>query len=503
MMRFLAPRRMRGFTLIEMAVAVSVFALIAIGVGMANQYEAQKARGTRVGTAITPYAQALQAYVTTYRSQLANAVAISGVGAPLAPTVTELRTLSILSPAYGLTMPTNGGTPTFQIARIPTGCIGDGCDLSYLVYNSAPELNTDGTAAEGTLALASNVIGGTAGYSSATSAGTIRGQGGWSTANPLGSVAGIFGVFQTYSSSGIAGYVRIGDTRDPALAGNLTVAGTTSLAQLAVTGTTVIGGPTTLNSTVAIGGNLTAAGSTVLGGNASVIGSLNAQGQTTISNNLIVTGTLAVGGATAMSGPTSINNTLVVTGSVSGSSVSSTGLISGDRIALTTLYIAGAACSDTFSIGRGASGALVCQGGTWQPIGGLVSGTLGGPCLTSGAIAQGSSGVGLYCQSGTWVFLADRFGRFAVTDTYLVASCGNTFGLVCSVAKPACPAGGLPKIYLNPQGISSESSARNYRASDNASNWDVLIDSSMGPTAVAGSTNTKSYAVALVGCYYN
>jgi prepilin-type N-terminal cleavage/methylation domain-containing protein len=539
-MRCVCYRRMRGFTLIEMAITMSVFALIAIGLGMTNKYEAQKARGTRVGTAIAPYSQALQTYVTTYRSQLSTAVAIAGVAAPLAPTIAELRALNILPATYSLTMPTNGGTPTFQIARISTGCIGDPCDLSYLVYNAAPELDGDGTASEGTLALASNVIGGTAGYSRSISPSTIQGQGGWSLANPAGAVAGIFGVFQTYSSSGIASYVRVGDTRDPALAGNMTVSGTTSVAQLGVTGTATVGAAVVLKDPgagivcvqilvagqidVNCSGILNAKAGTFTGplgvakigdtGSAYTIDTANrirgslgfysAVGSVFGDNTL---GVRATGGVFTVQTTNAGVDALAVQdqGRVGARNYLATPALglsnpvaafspcaTPDAEAPATLVTSAATTVVRALTGGGLAS---CSNGKWLPVGQIV--TPGAACAPDGVGAvSAADGRALTCKNGVWMLLNDLLSSFVMVNTLTV-----TDGQV--VAKPVCGQMGLgvgqPLGILIGQVESSKDASFDRHLNDLGPTWRVSLRNSDG-SSLAGIPSAQGLLT--VYCYY-
>lgn len=207
-----------------MTVAVAIMSLVSISFFRMIQWDNKRVAGQRVGTSFLPYAKALADYVQVYQQQLVNGTPVAGVAVPLAPTIAELRTLAIFPTTYPTTIPSNGGNPIYRIARIPTGCIGTACDLEYFAGNSVPELSPNGSVNEDLLSTAAAAIGSTAGYSNNIAPGTISGNGGWSYPNPNGAVGGIFGVYTTYSQSVSSLFVRIGDSRDPALAGNLTVA---------------------------------------------------------------------------------------------------------------------------------------------------------------------------------------------------------------------------------------------------------------------------------------
>jgi prepilin-type N-terminal cleavage/methylation domain-containing protein len=213
-----------GFTLVELMVAVAISVVIGASINYAWKLESQRIASQRYAGAWKPYYQALQDYVQDNKQVLVAGGAVTGVVDPLAPTIAELRALNKLSTSYPLTIPGNGGTPIYRLALIPSGCLPNVCDIGYYVGTTVPELNSDGSVNERLLSNTAQYYGATAGYSTTLAPGTIAGLGGWTYPNPSGSVAGLFGIYTTYSQSGNSAFVRIADNRDPALAGNLTVA---------------------------------------------------------------------------------------------------------------------------------------------------------------------------------------------------------------------------------------------------------------------------------------
>lgn len=234
-------RPQKGFTILELLIAVAVSSLMFVALATSNRYEGRKLIGKRMGESYKPMAQALQDYIQAHRLRLVQGLPVTGVSNAFQPTIAELRALNYYSANYPLTIPSNGGAPVFRIARIPAGCVTTACDLEYFVGNTVPELGDDGAANEGVLASAAATVGATAGYSKSLTPSVITGQGGWAYANPNGAVSGIFGIYTTYSQSGNNAFVRMQDIRDPDLQGNLTVAGATKANTLDVAATAKVG----------------------------------------------------------------------------------------------------------------------------------------------------------------------------------------------------------------------------------------------------------------------
>jgi hypothetical protein len=131
-------------------------------------------------------------------------------------------------------------------------------------------------------------------------------------------------------------------------------------------------------------------------------------------------------------------------------------------------------------------------------------GVVGQPCAPSGVMGVTASKLALYCQSNVWILMADRFGRFAMSDTYLVYD--HSRGLNPPIPIPNCTAGGSPKIYFNPQGVDARPATRtaNFRAdiTMNPGFYTILVDDSINPNDPSG-TPSAGYGLLTVGCFYN
>jgi prepilin-type N-terminal cleavage/methylation domain-containing protein len=269
----LASAKQLGFTLIEMMVVVAISASVYATWQYKTSIDARTNKGEAIATTVKPYYEALHSYVRKYRLALQNATPITSILNPLQPTVLELQALNVMGITYPSSLSIVGGSPSFVVSRLPLGCVGATCDIGYLFATSVPLLSGS-KVAEGVLSAAIAKIGGLAGYTNFTAPGVFTGLGGWTANNPSGAVAGILGVYQTYSASGDATLLSVGDTRDPLFAGGMTLNGT-------VTGTTstlVVNGNTNITGTLAVGAGGVVTGGGVSAGSFTTSGTVSAAG---------------------------------------------------------------------------------------------------------------------------------------------------------------------------------------------------------------------------------
>jgi hypothetical protein len=449
----------------------------------------------------------------------------------------------------GFAVPTslaNGQPYRMRITRLPVGCVFPNCTIEGLIWIDGPILGTRnlaGTVNGNIVGAMLTQLGANGGVSLATNAANIAGFGNsWVQANPVaGTPPGV--VALRFDGMYMPDLLRVGDTRDPALLGDLTVAG-----NIAGGGTLTAAGATTLNNTLTVAGATNLGTTATIGGNTTVGGTLtvNGAGGVTINgaNGVAIGACARVDGATGRGGfacqafndlpagytggvrtvdmvasgnvlasdsPSTFtgNNTnfaLMTSNTGAGrAGVRTSGTVAADRLSATGVYVPGTACTEEGSIARSstANGLVACQNLVWKAF--LVDATLGAACTVNGQLASNAAGVSLFCQQGSWVFTADRFGRFAVTDTYSVVH-GST------VPIPTCPSDGVAKIYINPQGIDTRpygtttpySGANNFRASTTVSpgNYTIYVDDTVTLNAPLG-TATSGYGLAVVGCFYN
>lgn len=383
-MRLTIPRarpRALGFTAVELVVVLTVIALMAAGLARWVAVYQRDARGKAIGETLATVHNALEDYGMRYRNQLLSAAtstpqAVTGVAVVTAPTLAELHALGHLQVLVAPTVP-RAGTLTLRVGVMPTGCTPPGCALSYLSYLAGPlrEFDNDQVAVR-VLDAATRAAGGRAGSSEAFAPDRLRGLGGqWDAPNPVpGGVVGILAMVSSSADLGQDAYVRIHDTRDPNLQGNLTVAGTIAGSTLTVTQTAAIGGSLTVASSAAVGATLTAAA-------------------------VNVAGTLTVGQGGAFGGPVTLGSNLSVAGSVS-----VTGPVAADRLIPRGSYALLTACpaaeEGAIANRQGGNGMVVCLGGFWRAL--ATQSREGDACAPEGTRATDNADQGLVCVGGAY-----------------------------------------------------------------------------------------------------
>ncbi|HEY8977357.1 MAG TPA: hypothetical protein VIN75_24300, partial [Burkholderiaceae bacterium] len=155
-----------------------------------------------------------------------------GSGSDLAwkPTVTELATMGYLPAGWTATVSSLNAAPyTIAFTRVPAGCAPSACNVEGLVVLQGPILAGASGSDGAVIGPILTRIGADSGVSLPTDASHIQGFGNtWLADNPVsGQPAGVVAVRVGTTSSRFGQFIRIGDTRDPNLQGNLTVAGNT------------------------------------------------------------------------------------------------------------------------------------------------------------------------------------------------------------------------------------------------------------------------------------
>lgn len=256
----------RGFTLLELTVVLACVAILSAAFGLGIDYTRLEATSATWAAKSQKVYDSHEAYVTKYYTSLVNGTPIPGVAVPLSPTFAELSALNLM-PANFSNSSNVGVAYVIDMAVTPTGCAPINCDVTWSMRTAAPPtLSKDGQVDMHMVAAAAAKIERGAGWSSFASPAVITGLGGWSAPNPAGSVAGIILARGSYTSSQYADFIRIRDTRDPDLKGQLTVAGAI-----------------TTSNNVTASGNVTAAG-LVQGSTVNSTGSMTAAGTMTAAN---------------------------------------------------------------------------------------------------------------------------------------------------------------------------------------------------------------------------
>jgi len=164
---------------------------------------------------------------------LANADGSPRFADPMVPTLAELRTLGHLPNSFPNTTPA-GQSVLIQVRRDATRCPGVGCRVEALIHTSTAFRGASGDIDYQAAALAVSAMEGWGGAAWFDQPGKIRGTA-FTQDNPVSSSAGgIVGVMAMLDTSMWNQFVRMGDDRDPALQGNLSVVGATSTQRLGI-----------------------------------------------------------------------------------------------------------------------------------------------------------------------------------------------------------------------------------------------------------------------------
>jgi len=204
-------KRQRGFMTLDIVIGIGLM-LIVIAI-LAWVLSRQHVSSTEQTQAINlqTLSNVLNVYETNYFTPLVNGTAIPGIANPYAPTIAELKALTI-GPLNSSFSATNsfGGTYLMSVSLAPVTCTPPACDLSTLTSMSNAMINPlSKTVDTGALGAAAAYIGANAGYSTAAHPGVITFlSGAASTPNPAGNVAGVLAIRGSYGSSGMSQFTR-------------------------------------------------------------------------------------------------------------------------------------------------------------------------------------------------------------------------------------------------------------------------------------------------------
>ena len=441
----------------------------------------------------------------------------TALGQSYRPTVANLLAMGYLPTGFSVDGSfSNGqapGTYQFKLDRTPAGCElitnGASCDVGGLVYLDKPIVAAGSTEPDGpAMSAIASKIGGNAGFTMLPQPSQLSGMGGaWTAANPLaGNPAGVVAARFGFGSSGLNNFVRLNDTRDPNLQGDLSVAGT-------ITGRDDVGtsdGVTAcLRAALQTDGQIVAKATNCLvrgyiDPNTATIGVTNAAGATsaamdgntgTITASGSVSGKLLNASTLALPGDAcALENDIANTGPMA----SAAGLLvcRGNvwRNPAMVTSTPGSICSINGGIAVNSANqeTLLCQSGRYVSLNQLIKTAVAGdPCPTDTAMAQTTSGAALICQSGTWTNIVDRMGKFAFQAATMVTVSTTSQG--AWVAAPTCYANGVPKIYLIPK--SEEQIGYINHFATGSGPWNVYVQDGEG-NAVKGIMIAQTY------CYY-
>ncbi len=231
----------RGNALVFALLGLLVSALGAAGMIQGSRLQARREAGNGEATILDNLRGATNNAIFESMALVQNGAAIGKNGTTVTPVtvdgelvwqprIADLVAMGYLPPGWTATASTLNNAPyAIEFRRVPAGCVAAACNIEGHVVLEGPirsgSVDTDGAVIGPILAR----IGADSGVSLPTDPTRIVGFGNtWSLSNPVaGQPAGVVAVRVGTGSSGYGQFVRIGDSRDPNLAGNLTVAGNT------------------------------------------------------------------------------------------------------------------------------------------------------------------------------------------------------------------------------------------------------------------------------------
>lgn len=453
-------RRQVGNALIFAMLGLAVSGIAAVGVMQGNRLRAKHDAGAGEGSVLDAIRSATNNAIMEQLDTLQS-------GQPLAkntvevdpvdvngeltwqPTIDDLKGMGYLPMGWYASKSTINNAPyTISFKRTPAGCVAAQCNIEGQVILSGAL--ADGVAANGGPAADGAVIGpiltrlgADSGVSLATGPANITGYGNtWLLANPVPSQPpGVVAVRVGTSSAAFSQFVRIGDTRDPNLRGNMTVAGDTAFGTPGHNNTHVMNGQASVrdasgtecvsldpSGTVAVkcAGAVTATtgtfadaggGSSTLNGQGLVTtGTVNTQGGL-VTPDVMAFGSGAPGSIVLRSGDLVIkdsSNNVLAKVSADGDVSARRNLVAPQQVQGGTLSLSAAVNEgDSCSPGQVAltsdAALATCQLGRYAVSGKF--GTFGAQCAINGQTAiDRSSSQQLICHAGVWSGLGSMVG---------------------------------------------------------------------------------------------
>lgn len=560
--------KQQGIALIELIVAISLMAILAVYANKeradANLENISRGGGTYIHAVTRALEEQLMQRFPVYAlnpvpiDPVTGVTMVSGFANNARPTLAELIAAGRLRAGFPTVMPTR------QVVRMDvttTGCPGAACQVTGTVCTTTAVTYGSADPRYDLVTAMYEEQRGRGGMSLQTSPGTINGPT-IAIANPNGAVAGVvcgttFLDFSLYNA-----FVRVRDTRDPDLQGNLTVAGNTTL-----------NGPTAINNTLNVTGattlqnNLTVNGSATVGPCINLAGGAQGRAGFGCANpNDVPAGmaggvrsvdVVAQGTVLASDNPgafTGANGNYAIVTANNGAGVAemrTSGRAAADRLTPLGQFASGAACdaADEGSIARlaGGPGLVACTLGFWRVF--TFQAAANDACAPNGATARDASGRTLVCMvnlaGGNNQFVPfDELFRTGTVNTACtvpgataVDRANNNETLLCrinlaggtarwmrlrditshlvfvrseevtpgaTVLKPVCNGAGggnspVEVIQLIPKVWSSPDGGQAFFATNNANSWTVSLRDGTGANLVG---NPNAAAIAQVYCYF-
>ncbi|MEP6505175.1 MAG: hypothetical protein ABJD97_17685, partial [Betaproteobacteria bacterium] len=235
-----ARRRQFGNGLVFALLGLLISALGAVGILQNSRLQAKREAGTGEATILDNLRIATNNAILESMALIQAGAAFGKNGVSVAPVdvggeltwrpgIAQLVAMGYLPPGWTATASTLNDAPyAIAFKRIPAGCVAAACNIEGHVVLEGPIRNgdaSDGAVIGPILAR----IGADSGVSLPIDPAHIQGFGHtWTLDNPVaGQPAGVVAVRVGTAGSGYGAFVRVGDTRDPNLQGNLSVAGNT------------------------------------------------------------------------------------------------------------------------------------------------------------------------------------------------------------------------------------------------------------------------------------
>lgn len=401
------------------------------------------------------------------------------------PTIAQLNGMGVLPAGWTTTRSSINGAPLrVRILRSPAGCSPATCFVEGRLWADAP-YTSNSVANSSEARIVGPIltkIGADAGVSLPNSAGQITGYGNtWTNANPVaGAPPGVVMIRVGDSSAAFAQFLRIGDARDPAFRGPMTVAGNTRLqSNLNVDGDTVVSGRTTVNGLLTAGGPSHFVGGSTFDSTVEAAGAitsrqgvtardpggcdrvvLNNNGEVSSKDAGCVTRVFvnpADGSTSSRDGAGTTRAALlgssgqVLTFNAGGAATTSldgsSGRISGANVNPYSSASAGTTCAgnaegDLVRDAQPDGTVLACRAGVWRRPGLQLAAEASG-CTQPGVVGVDAANRGLICRGGAWRLLNDRVASVVPMQTFG----GQGSGVVPG---PACGPGGSPELQVSP-----------------------------------------------------
>ena len=545
------PRhRQRGNALVFALLGLLVSALGAVGVIQGSRLQARQAAGNGEATILQKLRDATNDAIFDALPAIRDGLEFSRNGVTVRPvetggevvwkpTVAELAAMGYLPAGWTAAASNLNAAPyVIAFARVPIGCSPSACNVEGIVVLDGPiragAADSDGAVIGPILTR----IGADSGVSLPTDPRHIQGFGNtWRADNPVaGQPAGVVAVRVGTTSSSLGQFIRIGDTRDPNLQGNLSVTGNTLFGD----GTTrsefrsalqVDGQPVqlrdgagtecvslrpdgevdircngVLSATTGVFKDSSGHVSTLAGAGLVTNGGVSADGGLS-TPAMTVSGADDPGALVVKAGDLFVRNPsgtallrVTVNGDVTaGKDLIAEGTVQGRRLTLSGIIAEGDSCSPGEVAMMGGGGLATCQGGRFRATSRYAS--LGGACATAGLQAVDAvSGDALVCRGGYYasqsaltssrVYMAGfavRHGDFVDAGVALPNGCPAT-------ASPVAP---QATIFLLPQTDSETvgNPVLNRNATWTGRGWTISLTDGTGAP-------TTSNVVAEVYCLY-